>query len=73
MQDLQFTKQDRYSRKEDNLEEEIEQAKALLDGVTEKLREKKLKVTPDVQCHLQLLGKTVANRAEVQLTGWSVR
>ena len=35
LEDLQFTQQDKYSRKEDNLEEELEQAKALLDGVTE--------------------------------------
>ena len=38
LEDLQFTQQDKYSRKEDNLEEEMEQAKALLDGVTEELR-----------------------------------
>ena len=64
LEDLQFTQQDKYSRKEDNLEEELELAKALLDGVTEELRAKKLKVTPDLQTHLQLLEKAVADRED---------
>ena len=42
LQDLQLKKQDKFSRKEDNLEEEIEQAEKLLDSVTEELKEKQL-------------------------------
>ena len=42
LEDLQFTQQDKYPRKEDNLEEEIEQAKTLLDSVTEELKQGKL-------------------------------
>jgi transposase len=64
LQDLQFTKQDKYSRKEDNLEEEIDQAKALLDGVTEELKQGKLRTDPALIKDLGLLEKAVADRAE---------
>jgi transposase len=60
--DIQMVKQDRFARKEDNLEEEIEQAGKLLDEVTQELKARKLKVTADLQTNLQLLEKAVADR-----------
>ena len=64
LEDLRFTKQDKYTRKEDNLEEEIEQAKVLLDGVTEELKLGKLKANTDLIKDLGLLEKAVADREE---------
>jgi transposase len=64
LKDAQFTKQDKYSRKEDNLEEEIDQAKTLLDGVTEELRQGKLKVNERLCDNINLLEKAIADREE---------
>jgi transposase len=64
LKDIKLNKQDKFSRKEDNLEEEIERAEKLLDGVTQELRDKKLAVTPDLRNNLQLLEKAVADRKE---------
>jgi transposase len=64
LEDLQFTQQDKYTRKEDNLEEEIEQAKALLDGVNEELKQGKLKVTERLRDNINLLEKVVADRED---------
>jgi IS5 family transposase len=64
LKDLKSNKQDKFARKEDNLEEEIEQAEKLLDGVTQELKEKKLTVTPSLQNNLQLLEKAIADREE---------
>jgi transposase len=64
LKETQFTKQDKYSRQEDNLEEEIEQAKALLDGVTEELKQDRIKASPELIKDLGLLEKAVADREE---------
>ena len=64
LKDMLVTKQDKFSRKEDNLEEEIDQAEKLLDGVTQELKEKNLKVTPELQKDLGLLEKAVADRED---------
>jgi transposase len=64
MKDLQFTKQDRFRRMEEGLEQEIEAAKVLLDGVTNELKQGSLKVTPELQKDLALLEKAVADREE---------
>jgi transposase len=64
LKETQFTKQDKYSRKEDNLEEEIEQAKVLLDGVTDELKQGNLETNPDLIKDLGLLEKAVADREE---------
>ena len=64
LEDLQFTQQDKYSRKEDNLEEELEQAKALLDGVTAELRQGKLKVNESLINNINVLEKAVADRED---------
>jgi transposase len=64
LQDMLVTKQDKFSRKEDNLEEEIEQAEKLLNGVTQELKQKTLKVTPELQKDLALLEKVLADRED---------
>ena len=64
LEDLTFTTRDKFSRQEDNLEEEIDQAEALLDGVTEELRQGNLKVTDRLCDNINLLEKAVADREE---------
>ena len=64
LNDTRFTQQDKYLRQEDNLEEEIEQAKALLDGVTGELQQGNLEVTESLINNINLLEKAVADRAE---------
>jgi IS5 family transposase len=64
LKDLLVTKQDKFSRKEDNLDEAIELSAKLLDGVTLELQEKNLKVSPELQKDLALLEKAVADRAD---------
>ena len=62
--DLQIVKQDRFTRMEEGLESEIVKAKKLMDDVTTELRDKKLKITPELQKDLELLEKAVADREE---------
>ena len=62
--DIRFDKQDKYSRKEDNLEEEIEQAKALLEGVDRELERGGLKADAELAKDLGLLEKAVADRED---------
>ena len=64
LEDLRFTQQDKYTRKEDNLEEEIDRAETLLDGVNEELKQGKLKVNPELIKDLGLLEKAVADRED---------
>jgi transposase len=64
LKELKANKQDKFARKEDNLEEEIEQAERLLDNVTQELKDKKLTVTPSLQNNLQLLEKAIVDREE---------
>lgn len=64
LEETQFTQQDKYSRKEDNLEEEIDQAKALLDSVTKELKQDHIGASPELIKDLGLLEKAVADRAE---------
>jgi transposase len=73
LKDLKSNKQDKFARKEDNLEEEIEQAEKLLDSVTRELKDKKLVVTPSLQNNLQLLEKAITDREEGAVVGWSTR
>ena len=42
LKDMLVSKRDKFSRKEDNLEDEIELAEKLLDGVTQELKEKQI-------------------------------
>jgi transposase len=62
LKDMRFTKQDKYNRMEDDLEKEIKQAENLLDNVTQLLKDKQLKVTPELQKDLGLLEKAVLDR-----------
>jgi|WetSurMetagenome_2_1015567.scaffolds.fasta_scaffold14022_3 IS5 family transposase len=64
LNDLKLDKQDKFSRKEDNLAEEIEQAEKLLDDVTRELKAKTITATPQLQKHLNILEKAVADREE---------
>jgi transposase len=61
---LQVVKQDRFTRLEEGLEKEIEEAKTLLDEVTTELKVRNIKVTPELQKDLELLEKAVADRED---------
>jgi transposase len=64
LKDNKFTQQDRFTLMEEGLKVELEVAATLLDKVTEELRIKKLKATPELQKDQGLLEKAVADRAE---------
>jgi transposase len=64
VKDLQVVKQDRFTRMAEGLENEIDEAKKLMNGVTAELRDKRLKVTPELRKDLELLEKAVADRAD---------
>jgi transposase len=64
LKDLEITHQDRFMPREEGLEAELASATRLLDKVTEELRSKRLKVTPELQKDLGLLEKAVADRVE---------
>jgi IS5 family transposase len=61
---LRVVKQDRFTRMEEGLEQEVDKAKTLLDGITEEFRSKKIRITPELQKDLELLEKAVADREE---------
>jgi len=58
------TKDDRFARKEEHLDKELEAAVAMLDDVTGELKHGKLKVTPELRKDLEILEKAVGDRAE---------
>jgi transposase len=64
LKEMQIIKQDKFSRKEDSLEEEISQAKVLMDRVSEELKQGRLKATPEMVKDLGLVEKAVADREE---------
>jgi IS5 family transposase len=64
LKDLKMTQKDRFMPREEGLEAELAAATRLLDKVTEELRSKRLKVTPELQKDLGLLEKAVADRVE---------
>jgi transposase len=65
LKDIEITKQDRFKKVEEGLEQEIEQAKTLLDTVTEELKAKRLKPTPELVRSLELLEKAaIADRED---------
>ena len=64
LKDLKLKKQDKFARKEDNLEEEIEQAEKLLDAVTQELKIRISRSLPALQKDLGLLEKAIADRDE---------
>jgi IS5 family transposase len=64
IEDLKVVKQYRFIPVEEGLEKEIGEAENLLDGVTKELRDGKLEATLELQRHLELLEKAVADREE---------
>jgi len=64
LEDFRISKKDVFLSRETNLDEEIDQAGKLLDEVTAELKEKRLKVTPELQKDLGLLEKAVADRED---------
>jgi IS5 family transposase len=62
--EARFDQQDKYARKEDNLEEEIEQAKALFSEVSRELERGHLEASDRLSMGLDLLQKAVADREE---------
>lgn len=62
--DLQVIKQDRFTRVEEGLAKELDEAEKLLDRVTVELKTKRLEITPELQAHLDILEKAVADREE---------
>lgn len=65
LRELLRPQQVKFTSKEKGLEQEMEAAKALLDGATEALGRGKLKVTNDLKAHLELLEKAVADREDI--------
>jgi transposase len=63
-EDAVCTKEDRFARKEEHLDKELEAAKAMLDDVTEELRHGRIKPNPGLKDHLETLEKAVADRAD---------
>jgi transposase len=64
LNESQFTKQDKFARKEAHLEKELKEAETLLDGVTNELKHNELKPTLELKRNLQILEKAVADREE---------
>jgi transposase len=64
IKDIEVVKQDRFTRMEEGLEKEIETAKTLLNGVAKELKDRRLKVTPELRKDLELLEKAVADRED---------
>jgi transposase len=53
----QYTKQDKFARKEEYLDKEVSRAKSLLDAVTGELDQRNIEVTPELSRSLELLEK----------------
>ncbi|MDD5511662.1 MAG: IS1182 family transposase, partial [Dehalococcoidales bacterium] len=62
--EARFDQQDKYARKEDNLEEEIEEAKSLFTEVSRELERGRLEASDKLSMGLDLLQKAVADREE---------
>jgi transposase len=62
--DVICSKEDRFARKEEHLDEELEAARNLLDKATGKLKQGMIKVTPELKNSLEILEKAVADRDE---------
>jgi IS5 family transposase len=60
----QITQQDRYTRMKKGLDEELDNARNLLDQVTSELSQGKLKVTEGMKAHIGILEKAVADRED---------
>jgi hypothetical protein len=59
LKDLKMTQQDRFMPRKEGLKAELAAATTLLDQVTDELKTRSLKVTPELQKDLGLLEKAV--------------
>jgi len=64
LKDLKMNQKDRFMPREEWLKAELAADTTLLDQVTDELKTRRLKVTPELQKDLGLLEKAVADRAE---------
>jgi transposase len=62
--EVTYSKEDRFARKEEHLDKELETAKTLLDSVTDELKQGRIKVTQELKKDLEILEKAVADREE---------
>jgi len=62
IKELELKEQDRFTSKDEGLQQEIETARRLLDGITEELRQGNIRPTKDVKKDMELLEKAVADR-----------
>jgi transposase len=60
----QIRKQDRFTRMEESLEQEVAEARTLLDNVTSELKQGTLKADPELARSLEILEKAVADRED---------
>jgi transposase len=59
-----YTKDDKFKKLEEGLDDEIDEAKSLLDTVTQELKAGRIKLTHKLQVNLEILEKAVADREE---------
>ncbi len=65
LKDVEITKQDHFKKVEESLEAEVQEAQALLDTVTQEMKEKRIKPTPELVRSLELLEKAaIADRED---------
>jgi transposase len=64
----QYTKQDKFARKEDYLEKKVAKAKSLLDAITTELAQGNIEVTPELVKDLGLLEKAAVTDREDEAT-----
>jgi len=65
LKDIEITKQDRFKKVAESLEAEVQEAQALLDTVTQEMKEKRIKPTLELVKDLELLEKAaIADRED---------
>jgi transposase len=65
LKDIEITKQDRFKKVEEGLEQEVKEAKTLLDTVTQEMKAKRISPTPELVRSLELLEKAaIADRED---------
>jgi transposase len=64
LKDINLNQKDKFTPMEEGLKAELRVAATLLDAITEEFKNKKLKVSPELQKDLGLLEKAVADRSE---------
>ncbi len=65
LKDIEITKEDRFKKVEESLEAEVQEAQTLLDTITQEMKEKRIKPTPELVRSLELLEKAaIADRED---------